>query len=76
MTKAAIKRQVEDYLPLLTNKQQELVLEMIKTFLNMDQEVKRISRRKYNKELNEAVTRMDSGKVVTNKEALRELSKW
>jgi vacuolar-type H+-ATPase subunit D/Vma8 len=76
MTKAAIKKQVEDYLPLLTNKQQELVLEMIKAFLNMDQEVKRISRKKYNKELNEAVTRMDSGQVVTHKEALRELSKW
>jgi hypothetical protein len=36
MTSTAIKKQVDSYLPLLTSKQQNLVLEMIKTFLNVD----------------------------------------
>ena len=76
MTATAIKRQVENYLPLLSNKQQELVLEMIKSLLNVDKDVKRISRKQYNKELNDAVSRMDKGNSVSHKEALKELSKW
>lgn len=76
MTTTAIKKQVDNYLPLLSNKQQSLVLEMIKSFLNVDSDVKRISRKQYNKELNEAVSRMDKGKSVSNKDASKELSKW
>jgi hypothetical protein len=76
MTATAIKRQVDNYLPLLSNKQQTLVLEMIKSFLNVDKDVTRISRKQYNKELNEAVARMDKGNSVSHKDALKELSKW
>ncbi|MBK7183962.1 MAG: hypothetical protein IPH89_14150 [Bacteroidetes bacterium] len=52
MTTAAIKKQIDGYLPLLTNKQQELLLEMVKSFLNVDKDVKRITRKQYNKEIN------------------------
>ena len=76
MTTTAIKKQVDNYLPLLTSKQQTLVLEMIKSFLNVDNDTKRISRKQYNKEINEAVARMENGKAVSNKDALKELSKW
>ena len=55
MTTTAIKKQVENYLPLLSNKQQNLILEMIKSFLNDDKDTERISRKQYNKELNDAV---------------------
>jgi len=63
-------------LPLLSNKQQVLVLEMIKTFLNIDKEEKRQTKKQYNKELADAVARMDKGKHVTYKDALKELAKW
>jgi vacuolar-type H+-ATPase subunit D/Vma8 len=76
MTTTAIKKQVDNYLPLLSNKQQALVLEMIKNFLNVDKDVKRISRKQYNKELNDAVSRMEKGNSVSHKNALRELAKW
>jgi vacuolar-type H+-ATPase subunit D/Vma8 len=76
MTTTAIKKQVDNYLPLLTSKQQTLVLEMIKSFFNVDNDTKRISRKQYNKEINEAVARMENGKAVSNKDALKELSKW
>jgi L-lactate utilization protein LutC len=76
MRASAIKKQVENYLPLLTVKQQTLVLEMIKSLLNVDTEVKRISSKQYNKEVNEAVQRIESGKRVTQKDAEKELSKW
>lgn len=76
MTSTAIKKQFDNYLPLLSNKQQALLLEMVKSFLNVDKDTKRISKKQYNKEINEAVSRIEKGKFVTHKDALKELSKW
>lgn len=76
MTVTAIKKQVDNYLQLLTSKQQTLVLEMIKNFLNVDSDTKRITLKQYNKEINEAVARIESGKVISNKDAIKALSKW
>lgn len=76
MTATAIKKQVDNYLPLLSAKQQTLVLDLIKSFLNVDKDEKRISRKQYNKELNDAVSRMEKGNSVSHKDALKELSKW
>ena len=76
MTATAIKKQVDNYLPLLSAKQQTLVLELIKSLLNVDKDVKRITRKQYNKELNDAVSRMEKGNSVAHKDALKELSKW
>ncbi|MDX2174003.1 MAG: hypothetical protein SFY56_12845 [Bacteroidota bacterium] len=76
MTATAIKKQFDGYLPLLTSKQQVLVLEMVKSFLNIDKETKRISKKQYNKEIDEAVARIEKGNLVTHKDAIKELSKW
>lgn len=76
MTATAIKKQVDNYLPLLTSKQQVLVLEMIKSLLNVDKETKRITRKQYNKEITDAVTRIEKGNSVSHKAAIKELSKW
>lgn len=76
MTTATIKKQFNGYLPLLTAKQQALLLEMVKSFLNVDKNAKRISKKQYNKELNEAVSRIEKGNFVTHENALKELSKW
>lgn len=75
MTSTTIKKQFDGYLPLLSNKQQALVLEMVKSFLNIDNDTKRITRKQYNKELDEAVARIENGNFVTHEDALRELSK-
>ena len=76
MTATAIKKQVDSYLPLLSAKQQTLILEMIKSFLNVDKDTKRISRKQYNKEINDAVSRIEKGNFVSHKDAMKELSKW
>lgn len=76
MTTAAIKKQIDGYLPLLTAKQQELLLEMVKSFLNVDTQTKRVSRKQYNKELNDAVARIEKGNFVTHQDTIKELSKW
>jgi hypothetical protein len=76
MTRTAIKKQVDDFLPLLSTKQQVLVLEMIKSLLHVDNDTKRISRRQYNKELDEAVERIENGNSISHEEALKEIAKW
>ena len=76
MTTTAIIKQVDDYLPLLSPKQQTLVLEMIKNFLNVDSNSTRISRKQYNSEIDEAVERIENGASICQKDALKELSKW
>lgn len=76
MTATAIKKQVDNYLPLLSAKQQTLVLEMIKSLLQVDKDTNRITRKQYNKEINDAVGRIEKGNSVSHKDALKELSKW
>lgn len=76
MTATAIKKQVDNYLPLLSAKQQELILEMIKSFLNIENDNLRISQKQYNIELDEAVSRIENGIFVTHQDALKELAKW
>ncbi len=76
MTATAIKKQFDGYLPLLTSKQQTLLLEMVKSFLNVDADTKRISKKQYNKKIDEAVARIEKGNFITEKNALKELSKW
>ena len=76
MTATAIKKQVDNFLPLLTAKQQTLDLEMIKSLLNVDKDDKRITRKQYNKEINDAVARIKKGNAVSHKDALKELSNW
>jgi hypothetical protein len=76
MTTTAIKKQVDDYLPMLSLKQQNLVLEMIKSFLNVDNDTKRISIKQYNKEIDDAVQRIEKGISVSHNDALKEISKW
>jgi hypothetical protein len=76
MTTDSIKKQVDQYLPLLPLKQQNLVLEMIKSLLHVDKDVKRITRKEYNQEIDNAVLRMEEGNSVAHEDALKELSKW
>jgi hypothetical protein len=76
MTTDSIKKQVDQYLPLLPLKQQNLVLEMIKSLLHVGKDVKRITRKEYNKEIDEAVSRIEEGHSVAHEDALKELSKW
>ncbi|MDP3359514.1 MAG: hypothetical protein Q8S41_09215 [Lutibacter sp.] len=76
MTANTLKKKIDGYLPLLTIKQQTLLLEIIKNLLNVDIEAKRISRKQYNIEIKEAVTSIEKGDFIKHEDALKELSKW
>lgn len=66
---------MQNYWPLLTTKQQILVLETIKSFLNVDSDFTRISQKQYNKEINEAIKRVENGLTVSHEDAKNELKK-
>lgn len=76
MNTAAFKKEVDTYLPLLSEKQQVLVLEMIKGLLQVDSNAQRISKEQYNQEILDAVARVESDDFVDHQEALKRLSKW
>ena len=76
MTALAFKKQLDTYIPLLTGKQQELLLEMIKNILQVEPKQKRISISQYNKELNASIKQANSGKTLKHKDVLKEIEKW
>lgn len=75
MTTSAIKKQVDNYLPLLPKGQQSLVLEVIKSLFEEVSLSDRIDKTQYNKEIDAAVARMDAGDFISHENALDELSK-
>ncbi len=75
MTATAVKKQLETYLPLLNLKQQTLLLDVVKSILNVDETEKRISIKQYNKELKEAEMRIAKGQFVTHEQVEKELLK-
>lgn len=76
MTKTAIKKQLNEYLPLLTLQQQELLLDMVKSILQVEPAGKRISSKQYNAELNLSISQAKAGKTVKQKDVLKEIEKW
>jgi hypothetical protein len=76
MTKTAIKKQLDSYLPLLTNKQQELLLEMVKNILHIDSSDQRISVKQYNKEILEAEKQIAKGQFTSQEDLEKESEKW
>ncbi|MBC7693817.1 MAG: hypothetical protein H7141_00070 [Burkholderiales bacterium] len=76
MTSVAIKKQLNNYIPLLTNKQQALLLEMVKNILQVDNSEQRISLKQYNKEIAEAEKQIASGKFISQSDLEKESATW
>ena len=76
MTMKAIKKQLDSYLPLLTAKQQELLLNMVKSILQIDPSDKRISRKQYNKEIEESEKQIKKGHFTSQEDLEKEAQKW
>lgn len=76
MTTAAIKQELNTYIPLLSARQQTLVLDMIKNILHVDWKEQRISIEQYNAEINSALKEVKSGKSISHKEVAAQSKKW
>ena len=76
MTAIQIKKQLDAYLPLLSGRQQEILLDMVKNLLEIDPKEKRISIEQYNKELDVAIKQIKDGKTVSHTDVLKQSNKW
>lgn len=71
-----IDRELEHYMGLLNARQKKSILAVIKTFLSPTETVGRVSRSQYNKELDEAENRINSGDYLTQEELENDASTW
>ena len=76
MNSATVKKELNNYLPLLTVKQQELLLEMVKNILHIDNSNQRISIKQYNKEISNAEKQIVKGNFITQSDLEKESDKW
>lgn len=76
MNANTIKKELNTYLPLLSVKQQQLLLEMVKNILQVEPQEKRISVKQYNDELNASIKQGKEGKTISHKQMLKEMEKW
>ena len=74
--KATLKKEMDIYLPLLSARQQSLVLDMIKSILHVDTNEKRISIEQYNKEIEHAIKEVKQGKVISHEDVVKQSKKW
>lgn len=71
-----IKKELNTYLPLLSAKQQQLILDMIKNILQIDSNEKRISTARYNDELESAFAEVKKSKGIQHKNVVSQSKKW
>jgi predicted transcriptional regulator len=76
MTSTQVKKQLDTYLPLLTERQQEILLEMVKNILHIDTKEKRITIDQYNDEIDASVQQIERGEVVSHKDVLKQSKTW
>lgn len=76
MAAISVKKQLETYLPLLSERQQEILLEMVKNILHIDKKEKHISIEQYNKEIDASVKQIQEGKITSHADVLQQSEKW
>lgn len=76
MSTTTVKKELNTYLPLLSARQQALVLDMIKNILHVDNKEKRVSVEQYNAEIEQALKEVKQGKSVAHSEVVAKSKKW
>ena len=76
MTATALKKELSTYLPLLSTRQQELVLNMVKNILHVDNQEKRISAEQYNLEIEAALKDAKHGNSISHDQVVKQSRKW
>ncbi len=76
MITGGIDTEIQKYLPLLGNEEKQSLLSVIKSFLNLKKEEIGISVEQYNKEIDEAMARMNNGEFTTHEDVEKEMESW
>jgi len=73
----ALERELFQYIHQLDDAEKKSVLQMLKTFVRgREKEVSRISIDQYNKEIDEAIARVEAGEFYTHEEVERMSKDW
>jgi len=73
----ALGRELLQYILQLDEAEKESVLQMLKTFLKgREKKLPRISIEQYNKEIDEAIARVEAGEYYTHEEVERMAKDW
>jgi hypothetical protein len=76
-TIAPLDTEINKYLPLLGNEEKMTLLSVIKSFLNLKKENEvNINIEQYNKDINEAMARIDNGHFTTQEDVEKETESW
>lgn len=71
-----LDKEIHRYWDLLNTTQKKSILSMIKSFLQPAEKGSPISIEQYNKELDEAMKRINEGKFITHEDLEKEMDKW
>ena len=71
-----IDKELYKYWEMLDAGQKKSIISMIKSFIQPAEKTARISVKQYNKEIDEAMDRIDSGDFVSHEDVLKEMAKW
>lgn len=71
-----VKQELNTYLPLLSDRQQEILLDMVKNLLHIDNKEKHISIEQYNKELDASLEQIKNGNYSSNEDVMKKSEKW
>jgi len=74
MTAASIDNEFNKYWDLLTSEEKESLLNVAKNYVHLKEKANRTSIEEYNKEIEEAMQRIDAGEFYTH-EPVEEMSK-
>jgi hypothetical protein len=71
-------QRIKNYVPILDSDERQSLPGVIKSFLKLKEAPKpqRLTIEQYNKELDEAVARIDAGRFVTHDEAEKQAASW
>ncbi len=76
MTATEINKELATYLSLLTERQQGILLDMVKNILHIDKKEKHISTEQYNKEIDQAIQQIHNGETAIHAEIVKQSAKW
>jgi predicted transcriptional regulator len=77
MTSTLLDTEINKYLPLLGTEEKMSLLTVIKSFLNLKKEnPDNINIEEYNKEIDEAMARIDNGKFTNHEDVEKEMESW
>ncbi len=76
MKSGILKSELNLYLPLLSERQQQLILDMVKSILHVDKKEKRVSLDQYNTEIDEAIQELKDGKGISHDKVMKQNRKW